>query len=182
MATLLRSTFHNYQHLVAGVSHRSLPPSLKDAMNLIRKNRKDDIRSCDLASAAGISPRAIQTLFKMYLRMSPMHYVRAMRLAEVRRELLDSRGSDTHSLTELSQKWGLKHFGCQRRSKILPQGGAKPGHFGFGHDARHEAAASQPRSPDIWRLTGRLGPLGPRQRGSAQAVSVDLRARLCARR
>ena len=70
MATLLRSTFHNYQHLVAGVSHRSLPPSLKDAMNFIRKNLKDDIRSCDLASAAGTSPRAIQTLFKKYLRMS----------------------------------------------------------------------------------------------------------------
>jgi integrase len=71
---------------------------------------------------------------------------------------------------------------CQRRSKILPQGGAKPGHFGFGHDARHEAAASQPRSPDSWRLTGRLGPPGPIRRGSYQAGLVDLSARLCARR
>ena len=50
--------------------------------------------------------------------------------------------------------------GCQRWSKILPQGGAKAGHFGFGREARHEAAASQPRSPSSWRLTGRLGPLG----------------------
>jgi len=43
--------------------------------------------------------------------------------------------------------------GCQRWSKILPQGGAKAGHFGFGREARHEAAASQPRSPCSWRLT-----------------------------
>ena len=43
------------------------------------------------------------------------------------------------------------------------------------------AAASQPRSPDNWRLTGRLGPSGPSQRGSLQAVSFDLRARLWAK-
>jgi hypothetical protein len=37
--------------------------------------------------------------------------------------------------------------------------------------------------PNSWRLTGRLGPSGPRRRGSSsQAVSVDFRARLCARR
>ena len=71
---------------------------------------------------------------------------------------------------------------CQRRSKIRPLGGAKPGHFGFGRNARHVAAASQPRLPNSWRLTGRLGPSGPSQRGSCQAVSVDFRARLCARR
>ena len=71
---------------------------------------------------------------------------------------------------------------CQRRSKIRPLGGAKPGHFGFGRNVRHVAAASQPRLPNSWRLTGRLGPPGPSQRGSFQAVSVDFRARLCARR
>jgi hypothetical protein len=67
---------------------------------------------------------------------------------------------------------------CQRRNKIRPLGGAKTGHFGSGRNARPEAAASQPRFPNSWRLTGRFGPSGPNQRGSAQAVSVDLRARL----
>ena len=67
---------------------------------------------------------------------------------------------------------------CQRRNKIRPLGGAKTGHFGSGRNARPEAAASQPRFPNSWRLSGRFGPSGPNQRGSAQAVSVDLRARL----
>lgn len=111
MATLLRSDFHNYQHLVGGVSHRSLPPAMKDAMRYIRQNLKNDIQSDDLACALGTSPRAIQTMFKKYLRMSPMQYVRAMRLAEVRRELLDSKGVNNHSLTELAQKWGFNHLG-----------------------------------------------------------------------
>ena len=71
---------------------------------------------------------------------------------------------------------------CQRRSKIRPRGGAKEGHFGVGCNARHQAAASQPRSPNSLRLTGRLGPSGPSQRRASQAVSVDFRARLCARR
>ena len=52
----------------------------------------------------------------------------------------------------------------------------------FWDDARHEVAAKQPRSPYSWRSTGRLGPSGPIQSGSDQAVSVDLRVRLCARR
>lgn len=67
---------------------------------------------------------------------------------------------------------------CQRRSKIRPQGGAKTGHFGFGRSARHEAAASQPRLPNSWRLTGRFGPSGPNLYRRDQAVSLDLRARL----
>ena len=69
-------------------------------------------------------------------------------------------------------------------------GGVKTGHWAAQKSATLDlgvtyaagAAASQPRSPDSWRLTGRLGPPGPIRRGSAQAVSVDLRARLCARR
>jgi hypothetical protein len=61
--------------------------------------------------------------------------------------------------------WDTRAGRCQRRSKIRPLGGAKPGHFGFGRNARHVAAASQPRLPNSWRLTGRLGPSGPSQRG-----------------
>ena len=48
--------------------------------------------------------------------------------------------------------------------------------------AGHEAAAGQPRSPFRWRSRDRPGPSGPRRRRSVQGVSVDVRARLCARR
>lgn len=111
MATLLRSDFHNYQHLVGGVSHTSLPTTMKDAMRYIRQNLKEDFQVGKIAEAVGTSPRAIQTMFRKHFRMSPMHYVRAMRLAEIRRELLDSNASDPHSLTELAQKYGFNHLG-----------------------------------------------------------------------
>ncbi|KNX41140.1 Glyceraldehyde-3-phosphate dehydrogenase 3 [Roseovarius tolerans] len=76
--------------------------------------------------------------------------------------------------------YGVNHdiYECQRRSKIQPQGGAKTGHFGFGRNARHEAAASQPRFPNSWRLTGRFGPSGPNLDRLDQALLLDLRARL----
>ena len=67
---------------------------------------------------------------------------------------------------------------CQRRNKIRPLGGAKTGHFGFGRNARHEAAASQPRFPNSWRLTCRFGPSGPNLDRLDQALLLDLRARL----
>ena len=78
----------------------------------------------------------------------------------------------------IARDLGISKNTCQRRNKIRPLGGAKTGHFGSGRNARPAAAASQPRFPNSWRLTGRFGPSGPNQRGSAQAVSVDLRARL----
>ena len=111
MATLLRSSFHNYRHLVGGISHGPLPPAIKSAMAFIRENLKEDMQINDLADAVGISPRAIQTMFKKYFRMTPVHYIRAMRLAEIRRELLDMKKSDRRSLTELAQKWGFNHLG-----------------------------------------------------------------------
>ena len=73
---------------------------------------------------------------------------------------------------------GHLHDICQRRNKIRPLGGAKTGHFGFGRNARHEAAASQPRFPNSWRLTGRFGPSGPNLDRLDQALLLDLRARL----
>lgn len=42
------------------------------------------------------------------------------------------------------------------------------------------AAASQQRSSDSWRLTGRLGPSGPSLRGLDQVGAEGLRVRLCA--
>ncbi|KNX41222.1 hypothetical protein ROTO_21740 [Roseovarius tolerans] len=92
--------------------------------------------------------------------------------------------AETDTLVSLANNAGtLETIGkitvdCQRRSKIQPQGGAKTGHFGFGRNARHEAAASQPRFPNSWRLTGRFGPSGPNLDRLDQALLLDLRARL----
>ena len=98
-----------------------------------------------------------------------------------------STDNQADKINEYAEKRGIEIIktyaddgksGCQRRNKIRPLGGAKTGHFGSGRNARPAAAARQPRFPNSWRLTGRFGPSGPNQRGSAQAVSVDLRARL----
>lgn len=111
MATLLRSSFHNYRHLVSGTVHGPLPSGMRAAMAYIRQNLKEDIQISDLTEEVCMSPRAMQTMFKKYLRMSPVQYIRAMRLAEIRRELLDMRQSDARTLTELAQKWGFNHLG-----------------------------------------------------------------------
>lgn len=111
MATLLRSSFHNYRHLVGGISHGPLPPAMQAAMSHIRENLKEDLQISDLAEAINVSPRAVQAMFKKYLRMTPIHYIRSMRLAEIRREILDMKGVQKWSLTELAQKWGFNHLG-----------------------------------------------------------------------
>jgi len=65
-------------------------------------------------------------------------------------------------LLEQTCLWAASGEGeCQRRSRIRPLGGAKTGHFGFGHAARHEVAASQPRFPYSRRHAGPPGPQCP---------------------
>lgn len=111
MATLLRSDFHNYRHLVNGMAHASLPPGLQRAISFLRENLKEDVRPEEIADAAGLSVRALQAAFKKHFKMTPTQYIRALRLAEVRRELKDADESNEQTVTVIAQKWGFNHLG-----------------------------------------------------------------------
>lgn len=111
MATLLYSNFHNYRHLVNAGGNFAIPTLITKAMSYIRMHIKDSIQISDIAKATGVSPRALQSAFQKHFKMSPMHFVRAMRLAEVRRELTDSEKSDSSTITQIAQKWGFNHLG-----------------------------------------------------------------------
>ncbi len=63
-------------------------------------------------------------------------------------------------------------------SKIRPYGGAKVDQFLVERDGCKMAAASQPRSPNSWRLTGRFGPSGPNLDWLDQVAAFAFRARL----
>ena len=111
MATLLRSDFHNYRHLVNGKMHASPSPGLQRAISFIRENLQEEVRTEEVADAASLSVRALQTTFKRHFKMTPTQYVRALRLAEVRRELKDSNESSKQTVTKIAQKWAFNHLG-----------------------------------------------------------------------
>ena len=63
----------------------------------------------DLAVVAGISSRQLQNLFHERFGMSPMTYVRQMRLDGVRAEL--QRGGDGTKVGDVAFSWGFNHLG-----------------------------------------------------------------------
>ncbi len=81
------------------------------------------LTTADLARVAGVSVRALQDGFQRELGMSPVAYVRNVRLDRVHAELCE-RPAEV-SITEVATRWGFFHlsrFSAQyrRRFGVLP--------------------------------------------------------------
>lgn len=65
--------------------------------------------AADMAEVAGISVRRLQEGFREYVGMSPMEYLRELRLERVYADL--SEGGPGLSVTDVAMRWGLMHTG-----------------------------------------------------------------------
>ena len=59
----------------------ALPQHVKRALDYLRANLAEKVTLADLATACGISQRALLTQFKHFLGVSPIAHLRHMRLA-----------------------------------------------------------------------------------------------------
>jgi AraC family ethanolamine operon transcriptional activator len=75
----------------------------------IRESLGEPTRIDDICSAVNASTRALHNAFKQVYGIPPKTYQKALRLAAVRRELLDGRRGTTVSATAV--KWGFFQFG-----------------------------------------------------------------------
>lgn len=78
------------------------------ARELINAKMKDIISIQTIASALRISRRTLEYVFKDYVGMSPWHYIKVLRLNNIRRELLNPENLD-QSIGDLAVKWGVWH-------------------------------------------------------------------------
>ncbi|MEU5000377.1 AraC family transcriptional regulator [Streptomyces sp. NPDC021622] len=83
------------------------PRSLRAALAFIEANLTERIRLADIARAAGCSPRTISLAFRDRLGLSPMSYVRNLRLDRIRADLLAS----TDPVGTVAYRWGVSHLG-----------------------------------------------------------------------
>jgi AraC-like DNA-binding protein/Flp pilus assembly protein TadD len=65
-----------------------LPADLARAIGWLRGHLSEPVRLDILAQVAGVRPRTLETHFKTFLRTTPLGWVRRMRLARARQELL----------------------------------------------------------------------------------------------
>ncbi|MEU6826689.1 AraC family transcriptional regulator [Streptomyces atriruber] len=83
------------------------PRSLRAALAFIEANLAERIGLDDIAGAAGCSPRTLSAAFRGGLGISPMSYVRNLRLDRIREDLLASGDP----VGTVAYRWGVSHLG-----------------------------------------------------------------------
>jgi len=105
---LIESHRHNYTRLL----HRAPaagPWQVRAVEEFIRANAATPLSLGDLASVAGVSARTLQYSFRRHRGMRPMEFLRQIRLAYVRDELLSP--DEPTTVSQAAARWGFFHFG-----------------------------------------------------------------------
>lgn len=83
------------------------PATLRRAMAFIEAECDRDISLADVARAAGTTPRAVRLLFREHLDVTPMSYLRRVRLALAHRGLRDAAPDNGTTVDAVAVRWGF---------------------------------------------------------------------------
>lgn len=99
-------------HVDALPASLSLPRNarLRAMVDHVHAHVREPVTVADLAVVSGLSVRSVQETFARVLGVSPLTYVREVRLDRVRQELLES---DPQAVTvgDVARRWGFAHLG-----------------------------------------------------------------------
>ncbi len=87
-----------------------LPKYIKLVENYLHEHADQPIKLLELATLAKVSIRTLHAGFQEYYGISPMHYLRQIRLDRVHHELLHSNQTQL-SISEIALRWGFMHQG-----------------------------------------------------------------------
>jgi transcriptional regulator GlxA family with amidase domain len=107
---VLLATDHQYRAELAGSATPSRPRHVKRAIDSMEAEPGRAITVHDLARTAGVSVRSLQEGFHQHTGMSPMTYLRRLRLARVHDDLRRLDGN-VWTVTEIAHRWGFVHRG-----------------------------------------------------------------------
>ncbi len=88
----------------------SMPVALRSAMGFIDARAADPIGLTEIATAAQLSPRALQATFRRHLGTTPLGHLRSVRLARVHADLLAARRGDGRTVSEIASRWGFSQL------------------------------------------------------------------------
>ncbi len=86
------------------------PPMLRLALEFIESNSDYDITIGDIAAAADVTPRAIQYAFREHLDITPLEYLRRVRLERAHKALM-SADPARDTVTSIAGQCGFTHPG-----------------------------------------------------------------------
>ena len=106
---MLSALPHNYSHLLSDASPGLRPRHVRHAAAYIHEHFRESIGLDDLVRAGGVSKRSLHAGFRKYYGVSPMAYLRNVRL-DMARLRLKQMGSGDVSVTEVALASGLTHL------------------------------------------------------------------------
>ncbi|MFD9792672.1 AraC family transcriptional regulator [Streptomyces sp. NPDC059070] len=107
---LLLATGHRYRDELDKPARAAPPGPVKRVVDAIQARPEHPFTTTELAGIAQVGARWLQEGFRRHMGMSPMAYLRDVRMARVHAEL---RESEPHRLTvgESAYRWGFTHLG-----------------------------------------------------------------------
>jgi AraC-like DNA-binding protein len=101
---------HPYRETLAAPAAPSRPAAVREAMDLIEAGPHLPLTTSTLAMQCHVSVRTLQEGFRRHLGMSPMAYVRVVRLRRAHTDLRSAHPSDT-TVAAIAHRWGFTHLG-----------------------------------------------------------------------
>lgn len=98
---------HSYSEELFGDSRASSNRDVQRVVDLVESEPEAPYTVGDLARVAGVSSRSLQTAFQRDLGVSPMAYLRQVRLERAREDLTLGRGP----VSETAYHWGFTNLG-----------------------------------------------------------------------
>lgn len=96
-------------HRPDAVDAAPLPPTVALAVRFIDGNAERPITAAQIAEAAGVTVRAVQIAFRRHLGSTPLEYLRSVRLARARGELLAGDPLAGATVTSVAARWHLSN-------------------------------------------------------------------------
>ncbi|BBY16431.1 helix-turn-helix transcriptional regulator [Mycolicibacterium litorale] len=86
------------------------PPSLRRSVAFIHENADSDIGLSEIAAAANLTPRAVQYMYRRHLGVTPLEYLRRVRLDRAHRDL-QAADPTVDTVNSIAGRWGFAHAG-----------------------------------------------------------------------
>ena len=109
LGLLLQAIPSNYSHLLANPSTAVRPRHVRHAAEYIHAHSPDQMTLDELVAVAGVSKRSLHSSFRKYYGVSPMSYLRNVRLDRARLCLKETASEAT--VTNVALECGFTHLG-----------------------------------------------------------------------
>lgn len=107
--TLLTQQPSNYSTELNAPQARLAPRHVRRVEEYIEAHAEETLSPSRLAEIAGVSVRTLHAGFKDFRQMSPMEFLRSVRMQRVHNALMQQ--DNMHSVTETAMQWGFSHMG-----------------------------------------------------------------------